>query len=520
MNLLFVNYGDFTTNSLNHIGAFAGRLTLLGHACVVAVPEKPETITAIHEPLFTPVTYDRALAAEPIFPDRRGADIVHAWTPRENVRDFSLRYLRANPAATLVIHLEDNEAFLIERFAHEPLAQLRRRSDEELAARLSPRLSHPIRFRNFLRLAHGVTCITDRLREFVPAGTPTYRLLPGLDTATPVPAASAALRARLGVPPDEKLIVYTGSTNFVTVADIRTLVLAVRLINDRGTPCRLVRTGIHPPELLQEITAIAGDRIIDLGFVAKPDLAPLLALADVLVQPGAPDEFNDYRLPSKVPEFLAAGRPVILPRANIAREMEDGRHALLLAGATPEEIADQCRRVFADSALAARLAAGAREFAAAHFDLAVNTAGLLAFYDHLRAAAAPIFTDPSTPPSEDVLLAEGDTALRMRAKDLTIADRDQKVAERDAAIASRDAIIANRDTAIADRNALIAARDDAIAALQKQIAALHAEHAVMVARFNYQQSKIQQARNQVEVLRGENTRTLAVIERLTREMEG
>jgi hypothetical protein len=38
VNILFVNYGDFTSNSLNHIGAFANRLTLLGLACVVAVP--------------------------------------------------------------------------------------------------------------------------------------------------------------------------------------------------------------------------------------------------------------------------------------------------------------------------------------------------------------------------------------------------------------------------------------------------------------------------------------------------
>ena len=34
MNILFVNYGDFTTNSLNHIGGFANTLCAAGHACV------------------------------------------------------------------------------------------------------------------------------------------------------------------------------------------------------------------------------------------------------------------------------------------------------------------------------------------------------------------------------------------------------------------------------------------------------------------------------------------------------
>ncbi|HWA85170.1 MAG TPA: glycosyltransferase [Opitutus sp.] len=495
MNILFVNYGDFTTNSLNHVGAFAGRLTLLGHACVVAVPENPETISAIHEPLFTPVTFARALESEPIFPDRRGADVVHAWTPRENVRDFSLRYLRANPSAALIIHLEDNEAFLIESYAHEPLEKLCGLSDEELAARLSPRLSHPVRFRNFLRLAHGVTCITGRLREFVPTARPVHRLLPGIDAALLAPATpDPALRQKLGASPGEKLLVYTGSTNFATLADLRTLVLAVRLINERGTPCRLVRTGIHPPELQHELTAIGGDRVIDLGFIAKPRLRPLLALADVLVQPGAPDEFNDYRLPSKVPEFLAAGRPVILPRANIAREMEDGRHALLLDGATPEEIADKCLRVFADAALAQRLGAGALEFARAHFDLAVNTAGLLGFYEHIRLTAAPIFPDPSLPASEDVLLAEGEMAGRMRAKEQTIE-------------ASR---------------ALIAR-------LQGQIEAAALEHKRFLAQSNYhdarhaaqvsyQYAKIQEGRNKVETLRGHLSTVIASLKSLTRDL--
>ena len=44
------------------------------------------------------------------------------------------------------------------------------------------------------------------------------------------------------------------------------------------------------------------------GFVPKARLPRLLALADVLVQPGRAGAFNDYRLPSKLPEFLAAKR--------------------------------------------------------------------------------------------------------------------------------------------------------------------------------------------------------------------
>ena len=433
MNILFVNYGDFTSNSLNHIGAFANRLTLLGHACVVAVPENPRTISVVPSPLFTPTTFSRALEPEPLFPDRRPADLVHAWTPRENVREFTLSYLRQNPAAALIIHLEDNEVFLMESFAHEPIEKLQSLSDEELHARLTPRLSHPVRFKNFLRVAHAATYITDRLRAFIPTGKPAHYLLPGIDPTLYQPQHSdPALRQNLGVKPGEKLLVFTGSTTFANLADVRALLLSVRLLNERGTPCKLIRTGINPPQLERELAAIAAGHVIDLGFVEKSQLAPLLSLADVLVQPGAADAFNDYRLPSKIPEFLSVGRPVIIPRANLGREMEDGRHALLLENGTADEIVEKCLRVFGDDSLAQRLSEGALEFARAHFNLEKNTGQLLAFYESVKSSASPLFNDASTPASEDVLLTQGDIALRMRAKEQTIASARQRLAQLEA----------------------------------------------------------------------------------------
>lgn len=485
MNILFVNYGDFTSNSLNHIGAFANRLTLQGHACVVAVPEKPETISAVPGPLFTPVTYERALQPEPLFPNRQGADVVHAWTPRENVREFTLAYLRQNPRAALIIHLEDNEVFLMESYARESLATLETWSDEALAARLSPRLSHPVRFRNFLRVAHAATYITDRLLELVPEGKPAHRLLPGIDPALYQPAPpDPALREQIGVKPEEKLLVFTGSTTFANLADVRTLLLAVRLINEGGTPCKLVRTGINPAQLDREIAALGGDHVIDLGFVEKARLGPLLALADALVQPGAADAFNDYRLPSKIPEFLCMGRPVIIPRANLAREMEDGRHALLLDTGTPTEIAEQCRRVFGDRVLAARLSAGALEFAREHFNLAANTDALARFYAQVQSAALPLFTDPAMPASEDVLLARGDTALRMRAKEQSLATAR--------AVISR---------------------------LQDQLRGLEADKIRLHALDSFQHAKLQAERQRVEQLRAELALATETANRLTRSLD-
>ena len=48
-----------------------------------------------------------------------------------------------------------------------------------------------------------------------------------------------------------------------------------------------------------------------LGFIEdRHRIADILCLADVLIQPGRPDPFNDLRFPSKLPEFFAMGKPV------------------------------------------------------------------------------------------------------------------------------------------------------------------------------------------------------------------
>ncbi len=409
MNILFVNYGDFTTNSLNHIGGFANTLCASGHACVVAVPDGRETLHHLADPLFIAATYDEALARPNLFPDGRTADLIHAWTPRECVRKFVLAYQRAalaasggTHAARLVIHLEDNEHFLLECFTGIPLAQLRAASATELETRLNDRLPHPLRSESFLRIADGVTHIIDRLAEFAPPGLPTHLLFPGVDFNSYHPQpADPAYRAELGLRDDEKVIAFTGSNTFANEPEMRELYLAVALLNQRGTPTRLVRTGFNSPRFLASLSDDVQRHVLDLGFIAKAQLPRLLALADVLVQPGRPGPFNDYRLPSKLPEFLASGRPVALPPTNLATLLRDGHDVIFLpAGGTPADIADTCERLFADPELGASLGENAAAFARRHFDLAANTSALADFYAATvaRPAAAEwsLAQDPTT----------------------------------------------------------------------------------------------------------------------------
>ena len=419
MNILFANYGDCTSNSLNHIGAFANQLTRLGHACIVAVPDHPETKDVLPDALYRVATFTEVLREPRAFPNRQGADVVHAWTPRENVRQFAMTYLAGQPAARLLVHLEDNEAHLTDAFLKRGNVAAADLSEFELAARLPSNLSVPLRARHFLTVAHGVTHITERLRELIPPGPETHLLLPGLAESAAVTAAEIGTeRLQIGLAATEKLVVYTGSTTFANLPDVKCLTLAVRLLNESGGATRLVRTGHHPAEYQKILAEVGGDFVTDLGFVAKSRLPRLLAAADVLVQPGATDKFNDYRLPSKLPEFLWSGRPTVLPATNIGMLIRDGREGLLLRNAAPEEIARRCREVFADPELAAGLSKGAHSFARLHFDLIANTSGLLEFYKRLSAAPLLFGDRPGSADETAVLIDRLDAELGERVRGL------------------------------------------------------------------------------------------------------
>jgi O-antigen biosynthesis protein len=421
VNILFVNYGDFTTNSLNHIAGFANTLCGLGHACAVAVPERKDTVTVIPDPQFIPLTYAEVLENPRPFPDGRPADIVHAWTPREVVRKFILAY-QPQQHARLVIHLEDNEEFLLAAWLGQPVERLADLAETEIERGVLAALTNPRRYRHLLRAADGVTVIVDTLRQFVPAGVTCRLLEPGVDFLRYHPQpADMAYRHSLGLRENEKVLVFTGSNTFVNEPEIRDLYLAVARLNGSGVPTRLIRTGFNSPGFQASLTDEVKELVIDLGFVDKGQLPRLLALADVLVQPGRAGPFNNYRLPSKLPEFFSMGKPVILPAANLGLLLQDGVDAILLQTGSPEEIADACRRVFQDPALAQTLGANATRIAREHFDLPQNASRLAEFY-------ATIHATPPRPGSTAAMAShETELSLALRGLASRLPDADDAV---------------------------------------------------------------------------------------------
>jgi hypothetical protein len=284
----------------------------------------------------------------------------------------------------VVVHLEDNEQQILALSLQRSWSELERLPDTELDRLVPPDLSHPRHSRAFLAAADGITVITDTLRDFVPAGRPVRLLLPAADARFFFPRpAPENLRRLLARRPGELILFYHGNVHAANAAEMRELYAAVLQLNDAGVPVTLLRTGRDTVDFLGDLTSRVAPHVISLGLVRHHHQPPLMALADCFVQPGWDDAFNRYRLPSKLPEFFALGRPVILPRSNVGTLARHGTDAFVLDRADAAGIARAVTELRDNPPLREQLARGAAEFAATHFSWRRSAATLANFYAEL-----------------------------------------------------------------------------------------------------------------------------------------
>jgi glycosyltransferase involved in cell wall biosynthesis len=370
MNVLFVLYESLESNGALHVHHFANQLADLGAHCALAIPAGPLDLPLPGGRKYSTLPFADPGGVARAFPDGRGPDLIHAWTPRERVRVFCEAILGRHPVP-LLVHLEDNEDCLLERLLNKPLAQLAHHEVPET-------LSHPRRYREFLARAQGATIIVEPLAEFLPDGLPRTLLWPGADTDSfhPLPPGGD----RFGIPPDVFVVAYTGNVHPANAREVRSVYLAAALLSREGLPTVVLRTGKDFCSFLGEDDSWARPHAMELGFVPHADLPQVLARADLLVQPGRPDRFNDYRLPSKLPEYLAMGKPVLLPLANLGHHLVHREQALVCPVVDALAIVDAVRLLLEEPGLAERLGQGALAFAHSHLVWRDSAARLLAFY--------------------------------------------------------------------------------------------------------------------------------------------
>jgi glycosyltransferase involved in cell wall biosynthesis len=377
-NILFVLYHDFSANSAVHVHNFANEFAALGNATAVAIPHDADRGADLGDQSYSVHRFDQLDGDwSRVFPDGRGPDIVHAWTPRENVRLFCEK-LAGFCAFSLFVHLEDNEELILEanlgapfeKLAHSPLVEV------------PGNLSHPRHYRTFIASANGVTMIMDRLEQFVPAEMPKLVLWPGANDELFFPRPrNQQLLEQLGIAEGSVVLCYTGNVHTANARDVRSLYLAAAILDREGIPARLIRTGRDFCSYLGPDEEWAYKVSVELGHMPYQEIPNLLSLADVLVQPGEDNRFNEFRLPGKLPEFFAMGRPVVLPRTNLGRFVRHGEEAWVLDKVDALGVVTAVMELRENESRSERLAAGALAFAAKHFTWKNNAGTLAAFYE-------------------------------------------------------------------------------------------------------------------------------------------
>ena len=379
MNIVMINHESYDSNSAIHITGFANALTALGHRVVVSATGISTNAGDFGVPRFRCMPHqslhDNPGIAMEYF---AGApDLVHCWTPRQVVRGVAQAVIKRY-GCPYIVHFEDNETAVASAYE-------RHGKRKWGGAKTVPAGKSTAAIEEFVRGAAGATIIVEALKKVLPDGLPCHLLEPGVDGDLFAPGLDAAERERLcsalAVPSDAWITVYPGNMHPANYEDMFSLYAAIHAVNARGHKLHLIRTGVDSVGPIEpRFVGLASRHVTHLGLVRRHWLIDLFKLADFFVQPGELDDFNTYRLPSKLPELLAMGRPVVLPNTNIGLLMHDRINALLMQRGDAAEIAECVESLLTDQALAARVGEEGRRFAIEHFNWSRSAKHLACFY--------------------------------------------------------------------------------------------------------------------------------------------
>lgn len=181
-------------------------------------------------------------------------------------------------------------------------------------------------------------------------------------------------------PPTRGLIGYAGNVGHMD--EIEDLVLAVASLVDEVPDVHLlvIGTGSHRQvtELRAMIERHGMTERVDLKVAVPADEMPaLLCSAEALALPRRVGLFSEAGMPTKLGEYLATGRPVVVTRTgDISEYLTDGLDAYLVEAADVAEFAAALRLALTESASAAVGVRG-REVAFREFDPAAQMRRLI-----------------------------------------------------------------------------------------------------------------------------------------------
>jgi len=215
-------------------------------------------------------------------------------------------------------------------------------------------------------LEHKVLAVAPR--------TPLLVLPPLVDTELfqAQSGKAAAFRAKWALG-DETVISYLGT--YWHLEGVAVLLQAAKQLVQSGRKFKLVISGASfkgldcddVPGLIQELGL--KDVVVQTGWLPTEEVIAGMSAADVLVVPKVNHLVNVAGIPTKLAEYLAMGKPVVVSRiGDIPNFLTDHEDALLCEPGIPNSLANVLDRLICDLPLREKLAANARSSANRHFD--------------------------------------------------------------------------------------------------------------------------------------------------------
>lgn len=183
-------------------------------------------------------------------------------------------------------------------------------------------------------------------RSKYPHAAGKLRWIPnGVDTTRFVSRVSGAMaRARFGVPPSKRVLVYHG--RYDREKGIGRLLATLQALHAGGeSDWHLLTAGIGPEQqqLLAAASTWAAGHLTDVGYLASADIPALLAAADVALL------LSDFEgLSNGLLESLAAGLPVVATPAGDASIVLERLRGSLIESTDSAAIAATVRAVWQD----------------------------------------------------------------------------------------------------------------------------------------------------------------------------
>jgi glycosyltransferase involved in cell wall biosynthesis len=391
--VLFVCGSDFTSPSEKQVLWFSQELASRGAEVMISLRGDPgsarvegaDRIDGVR--LIWPTFRGKGLERTDLEEARGFApDLVHAFNARVPVVAAARAYSEATGSPVLM-HWEDDEWGLQHGFPTNSPAKRAVGLARRAASRAYPQawyLASPgsLRWAGREPIAHDA--LTPRLAAHVTAKVDR-------PCAVIYPAGARSSDQNGGEAPDlpasvraGRIATYTGEIHPARIEDIRLVVRAIAIAQERGLDATFVHAGgniagIDADGFARDAGLRPGTYAF-LGHLPFAQIPPLLRQSSALMASTRPIPFNTLCLPSKLQAYLASGTPVIASAPGAGELLEDRDEVLKTNTGQPEEVADRLGEVLTDEALAAKLAVGGPRAAARLFDPARNTDSLIEHY--------------------------------------------------------------------------------------------------------------------------------------------